>query len=313
MKFKFYYLVLFTVFKFNAQKLKIVNSLTGLPVPYATIIFKNNSKPIFADYSNELGFATIQEKVVFDTICISSIGYEKSIIPKSGLSSTILLLTPIIITLKEVVIKKGKCPILLGEFDRKIKRYLTLKVQNQITYFFENTKIDTCYLQTFLFKSKKVKTKTAIRVHLYTKKIDTLAYKVIENGVKKTLFFTTLIPNDEIENQEIIIHLEPNQKGIITIDLKKYDIQMPKEGLFVGIECLAYFDRNNKQIDQVDFPTEIEAHLTQKNNYCVKHKLHDIGWNNENDRVKRDFQLVFRNSDPSKSLFAPTVGLIISE
>lgn len=215
--------------------------------------------------------------------------------------------------LDEVVIANKKIidTLLLGDFDEKRKGTLPLHIQNEVALFFENNFEEEVALQTFLFKVWRIKYKTAIRLRLYKKRIFKSYHFLPDDPKKLRYYFDTIIPGDDLLGENIIIYLDPQKKEIIELDLSQYNIKIPKEGVFVSLECLGYFDEDNNPIVlNKNKLSEIEMHTTKKDNYCavwttgiVKH------WVNQNQHLKIDYEYALKTEIPKSVLKEPTFGL----
>jgi len=214
--------------------------------------------------------------------------------------------------LKEIVISNVKEDILLGELNAKSKKGYTIGSKSRHAYYFENNVgIDGVFLKTVLFKVQKVKHKTEMRIRLY-KKLDYMQDMYTETG--ETTSYASFIPGELIETRNITVNIEPGCKGLVEVDLSKYNIVMPPEGLFVSLEGVAYYDSEGRVMTGLK-PKEltwIDFHPTVTDNYCqwlTTQGTDSWFWVNINERIKYDFEAVFKKK-PSKSILtAPSIGL----
>lgn len=212
--------------------------------------------------------------------------------------------------LNEVVISEMK-EILLGELDAQSKKGMNIAKGSKHAYFFENTVgSEGVFLKTMLFKVQKVKYKTEARIYLY-KKHDYMQELYVDSG---TISYPSFIPGDKIETKEIVVYLEPGQKGVIEVDLSKYDIAMPAEGLFVSLEGVGYSDTKGNEITGLK-PKEmtwIDFHPTTSDSYCglaMTQGSEKTFWINNNKWIKADFKYAFKKEPSKKILTAPNFGL----
>ena len=108
-------LILFCTFFFKIClysqdiKGKIINSQTKVPLPFSTIITKNDN--LSGEYANENGEFIIKQKLEKDTLLISCIGYlnkEISIIEYLQSKNKIIELTPSVNLLPTIIAKNTR-------------------------------------------------------------------------------------------------------------------------------------------------------------------------------------------------------------
>lgn len=213
-----------------------------------------------------------------------------------------MLLTRVTHEINEVVVT-GRPPIIIGEINAKKSRFLTLSSEHIASAFFENTTGKELGLKSFLFKINEVKYKTAVRIRMLSRH-DYVQDIYVEN---ETISYPSFIPADDLVRENIIVYIEPGQKGIIEVELSEYNIELPKEGAFMAIECLGYYD-NGRIVDSVDKPTKLEMHVSATDNYCLRLNFKDM-WININKWMKGDFKYAIKEEPPRKIFVAPTFGL----
>lgn len=206
--------------------------------------------------------------------------------------------------LDEIVISNMTEEAALGEPDEKSKKTQVLSPDIKAAYYFENTVGERTYLKTVMFKVGKVKHKTEVHIRLY-KKQDYEQGIYADGKVKEAV---TVMPGKQIDADDIVVYLEPGQKGVVEVSLLEYDIEMPKDGLFVSVEGAGYYDADGKKLQNLKVKelTWLEFHNTKSDNFCVWAK--DRGWDNINRRIKNDFES-FKKEVPKKILKAPNYGL----
>jgi hypothetical protein len=212
--------------------------------------------------------------------------------------------------LNEVLVPDTK-EILLGELDAKSKKGMNIAKGSKHAYYFENTVgSEGIFLKSMLFKVQKVKYRTEVRIYLY-KKHDYMQDIYVASG---TISYPSFIPGDKIETKEIVVYLEPGQKGVIEVDLSKYDIAMSAEGLFVSLEGVGYSDAEGNEMTGLK-PNEmtwIDFHPTTGDNYCglaMTQGSEKTFWINNNKWTKTDFKYAFKKEPSKKILTAPNFGL----
>jgi hypothetical protein len=295
----------------NAQNLKVLDAITLQPVSFASVLQIEKGKLIYASYADEDGRVNLKKHTAFDTVIFSCVGYRNKKLKKENIYSGSLVLSPIDIMLEEVVVSRHsqQKDTLIGEFSNKFKKQLSLNKENQFSVFFENTFEGKTILNSFLLKVSQITYKTAIRIHFYNKLDYKQEFVIPGDSSNKLYFYNSYIPNDDFLQDNIIVYLEPKKNGVIEVDVKGYNIMMPANGVFVAIECLAYYDEKGMQLLTVDKPTTIEAHYTLADNYCIRYGLLNNSWININKRIKTDYQFVFKREAGKKFFIAPTFGL----
>lgn len=204
----------------NAQsKVTILDLLSKKPVSYATVKFYSNGEIIGGEYCDEEGTIIIpKHKKNIDRVALSCIGYENAFFNLSSDSSNVFLLIPLENILAEVVITQKK-PIPLASYSKlKKSTYRLSRFQTEVV-FIPNSQLLQGVLKTFSFKlSKKVKVDQNVRVHVYA---------------KSDLKFE---PGVSLLKENVIKKLPKGTNGVIEFDLIEYQITLPNEGLFIGLE-----------------------------------------------------------------------------
>ncbi|GGB69466.1 hypothetical protein GCM10007424_06800 [Flavobacterium suaedae] len=271
-----------------------------------------DDKHFYADYCNEEGVITIEENRSFDAVTFSCVGYKDKTITKEKLKKSVVYLTPESYQLDEVVITNKKVidTLLLGELKEKKKGVLPLYIQNEVAVFFKNDFERDVALKTFLFKTWRIKYKTAIRLRLYKKRIFKTYHLSPNDPEKKKNYYNTVIPGEDLLGENIIIYLDPQKKEIIEVDFSQYNIPIPKGGVFISVECLGYYDENGNAINpDKNKLSELEMHTTTVDNYCIKYTNITRFWVNENQHYKIDYKYINNKEAPRNVLRSPTFGL----
>lgn len=209
----------------------------------------------------------------------------------------------------EVLVAKND-GFLLGELDVKSKKSRPV---GKDAYYFENSIPGKFFLLwSFSFKVEQVKYKTKLQVHLYKKK-DFVQEVYTDEG---TVTYPSFVPGDEIETKDIIVYVDPGQKGLVEVDLSSFGIVIPLDGVFVSLELVNYLDENGVAIQRPKFKrnelTTIEFHPSITDNYCGRAGIYGTDtefWINSNKSLKADFKYSFKKEVPQKMLVAPNFGL----
>jgi hypothetical protein len=167
-----------------------------------------------------------------DSIIISCIGY-KSRLMKPGLGNqypdTIRLLISVT-TLKEVAVHSTKSKgVILGDLKEKYNTHRTLQPEQEMVQFIPNDKKikGTITEVEYVLNDELHGIEMPFKVSLYLK----------SNG--------SIFPGEELTKDSIIIY-NPEKKRTVTVDISKYNIQFPKDGVIVTFETLspAYYKKD---------------------------------------------------------------------
>lgn len=216
--------------------------------------------------------------------------------------------------LNEIEVSNRDSEIVLGELDIKSKKGMAIAADGKIACYFKNTVGDDVLIKSMLFKVQKVKYRTEAHIRLY-KKHDYMQDLYSQDGA--TVSYASFIPGEQIVTEEIVVFIEPGQKGVVEVDLTKYAIEMPAEGLFVSMEGTGYFDAEGRELKGLD-PKEmtwVDFHPTATDNYCewsATQGTQSRFWSNINKRIKKDFEIVFKKEPSKKILRAPNFGLKVA-
>lgn len=216
----------------------------------------------------------------------------------------------------EIVLNKHG-DVLLGELDARSKKGRALDANSKIAYYFENASVEyQGQLKTLYFKVQKVKYKSEAHIRLYTRK--DYVQKTYPPGSDMGNSFNSFIPGDMIPTDDIVVVLQPGQKGTIEVDLSGYGIVMPSDGLFVSLESVVYFDEKGNKATGLKprDKTWVDFHPTTTDNFCAwinPQGTDSWFWVNSNKLIKNDFKTVFKKEPTKKILTAPNFGLKISQ
>ena len=165
---------------------------------------------------------------------VSCIGYTNLDISKEMIQNDTLLLKPAVYHLKEVLVKASKKidRETLGYANSKIKSLLSAIKGMEICTYIENPYHEVKTIHSVLFKIRNPnKTKLGFRLHLY--ELDTIKKK----------------PSKDLLDQNIIITIENKGKNVIEYDVSAYNLELPSNGAFIGIEWLGELNDINNFVD----------------------------------------------------------------
>jgi|GEM_PF-1862351 len=277
-----------------SQNVAVVGASSNDPVSFASVAYYKKGMFIVADYADNKGKFSLNGRD-FDALEISCIGFETKKIDKADVAEKIFL-KEASIDLKEVVITSNQTiDIGYSKIKRKkIKAGLGIGEFIQIAAFIENPFKTPVVIKSFSFNVVKVTGRPAYRLHLYRKQQ--------EKNIRGED-----IPGEDILVRDLVYFLKENTKGLVEIDLSEEGIEMPPEGLYMGLEGVGPYDENGKEEDNGFIP---EMFQTFEPIHCYNYDFpqRSIGWVNNNQRLVSDEKAM--NINVSKKCFiAPSYGL----
>ena len=208
----------------HAETFTVLDSATKQPVPFATVLLKSDTNIVYGNYCGRDGKIDIDFEKSFDNAEISCVGYQNRIIDKASLTNTILL-NKDIIDLDEVVINKTIRNFnLWGYTNFKMDFIVGLGKGMEEVVFIDNAARTPLLVKSFMFRIEKAKSKIAVRVHFYKK---------IANKME---------PDEEMLTEDLVTYIEPKTKGAVEVDVSGFNVYLPAEGAFIGIEALGKVD-----------------------------------------------------------------------
>jgi len=195
----------------------VLDSISGKPIAYAAVLYENSRIGV---NTNENGNFILPLKDSLNIIHVSNLGYFDKKISKS--SNLIINLAPKTYELNEVIVtdKKGNEEIIIGEINKPKTGYSnggTSHIWAKL-FKFEDEFYEFKYIKNISFMTKSRVKDSKIKIRIFT--IDSLGE--IENN---------------LVNEDIIITCKKG-KHIQMIDVSKYNILFPEEGLMIGFENL---------------------------------------------------------------------------
>ncbi len=205
---------------------KVFDSKTKEPIPYVNLSFLNTLKGTSTDEKGHF-FLDIPENLLKNKVHISSLGYKDSIITAQQLfDSRIFNMVEESFELDEVVISES-----LGDSDvlNPINSYsLTSGFSSSSTpwvlaLYFPNIGVNKKYIEkvtVFFQKDPKFNQRSSkFRLRIYD--VDHL----------------TKEPNKDVVRKSLVLESEV-EKDYVSLDLSSLNIEIPKEGIYVGLEWL---------------------------------------------------------------------------
>lgn len=318
--------LLFTFFTFcsliafSQEKVQIIDSQTKKPIGFATITFGDG----LGSYTNENGEFIFEKKQNFS---VSMLGYKTLSVSETEFKNSIELdIEPFLIDEIVVSNKKEKQKISKQKPYWRNSTWLdsyTPQIGNEIAVLIPNEKnqdmtlskitipVATNPMRIFDKNKNPLKSRddfphTIIRIQFYKN----------ENNSPKELLYS----------DRIIANVHNSKEKFKEIDLENYGIDIPENGLFVGIEFIGFSDENQKylfvpnfrNVEQDGKKIKVAQHLnicipidekSKKQNTFVRYS----DWNKNGEKMK---WLVFTeaaflklNEDRQKRKGAANVGL----
>ena len=246
------FLLLFFVLCASAsysQTTYIVDAISNTPVSFATISF-GDGRGTFAGDRGEFSFPKEKYKDI-DTLYISAIGYEHRAFATNNLPKKIKL-APEESLLKEVILTAEK----KGKFKKKKLKQTT------------HTDYHSCWLPTvesevavFFERQEGKSTKIAgLKIPINSEK---------EYRKKGNLKFSTLfriqfyrnnngLPGKAMIHDDIIFIVNEQSDELYELDINKYQIFIPKDGIYASLQVLGYTDTDGKLLQTKKY-NEIET------------------------------------------------------
>jgi hypothetical protein len=236
--------------KINCQQVIVKDSISKMHIPYVAITFGHDN----GFYSNSEGMFELND-VIGDTLTLYSIGYKKKTILKKDITANTINLVEDELILEEVVI------------SNKPKKFKTEKVKpERHNDFLDSHRLIigdelAVYIPNHL-DSKDIEIKSLL-IPIVNKTISFDKDMVGKKQRVKKLPFSALYkvcfykndsgkPGGKIEHKNITVILD-EKSTLVELDVEKYNIELPLEGIFVSIINLGKVDENNKLISETPF------------------------------------------------------------
>ena len=281
------------LFKFNYSQnlaITVIDSITKNPIPYTNILFNDGT----GTYSNYQGIFFIKKDI--NTFKISNIAYfdKKAKVP---LKDTIISLRPHNYEIQEIIVKPLLKKINLGYNKYKSEFTYSGLSGDEIAVFIPNNTEHACQIQDLfiVFDTRKVVKKglgidftSVFKLNFYSSK----DYK----------------PDTLLLKKEIIVKTNTIHTKKYAIDLSKYEILMPYNGIFVSIEWVGILSPTNELRTDYKNRTEpfVSTTFKQTNSKVyARNKFKSMKWN-----------LVDKNNRFSKLLkkenyYTPCIGVSV--
>lgn len=211
-------ILLLLISQFISAQVKgvVMDSISKKPIPYVNIWVQNEN---IGTTSEENGTFIINATESNKNLIFSALGFEKKIV--KAVNASAVKLNPIAYQLEEVVLSRRK----------QTKELEIGKIPDAIFEAFDNgPRIDVKF---FPYLTSYSRTK-------YIKKVLLLTDNRIESATIKIHFYSVDangFPAEELLKKDFVVSV---QKGVLKtrFDVSDFNLKMPKNGLFVGVEKL---------------------------------------------------------------------------
>lgn len=213
---------------------RLLDAKTKVPVVYANISFLKTSKGV-SSIENGTFAMSINQKYLNGNVHISCLNYKDTIVKAATLNATTLLMQPKLNQLEEAVLTKRVNRVFLQDkVKKKVHGVHSAGMRMMAKYFPFDRKNKYCnYLsKVTLYFSKRHNKKSKFRVRVFNR--DAI----------------TGLPKEDLLNVNLPITISEGQLRT-EVDLSNFDIEMPKNGVFIAFEKLfiPFNEYGKKQVD----------------------------------------------------------------
>jgi hypothetical protein len=190
-------------------------------LPFVTIAVQGTTRGTITD---EQGHFTLETNAD-DSVIFSSVGFIKIIVPSKQVGDTTYLDEESKL-LNEVVVSSTKRMKKIDIGNLKDKTVVATGGANQYAKLFANEVGSEGVLESLVLNFQPEAKKygrymTSIMIHVY------------QNAKG--------LPGADVLLEKVIVPIKENQK-VVSVELSKYGIVFPAEGLFVGLDFIGYYD-----------------------------------------------------------------------
>jgi hypothetical protein len=214
-----YFRILFLLSCLNifGQSAIVLDEENKLPIAYVNIWNKSSKRGVSTEENGT--FSTIKLKIN-DTLLFTAIGFETKEIHWTANSDTIFL-TPKMELLNEVVVRPKK---------KLTFQLLKIRKANHSVHFWEHNEI--------LIIAKHIPYQNQYENTPFLKEVTISTFTLEKDNIVKIYFYTVdenNQPKEYLLNENVTVRPKKGS-GLTKIDVSKYAIEIPKNGLFIGVE-----------------------------------------------------------------------------
>ena len=220
MRIVFTFVLLFPFFLFSQTSGLIVDKSSGKGVAYVNIWVENENIGTTSDVN---GNFTINEKLIGKYLILSAVGYEKERI-EIGSNNLKVELKQKVYEIEELVVnpQANSEKVVLGTFDEK-----------EINHYFACDNNPWLVAKLIKFEEQFETAPFINKLTLFTKS----EIKSCVFGLRFLSVDSTGAPGKEILNELVLVKAKKGKQKL-KVDLSKYYIEVPENGLFIAVEWL---------------------------------------------------------------------------
>lgn len=232
---------------------------TSEVLPYVSIAVKNTSRGTISDLK---GSFSIGAKAS-DSILVSSVGYQKLTIAAGTIPDT-LYLEEEISFLTEISISSTKRSKKINIGNLKEKTILATGGANQYAKLFPNQMGSDGILESITLSFQPEAKK-------YGRYMTAIMVRVYEN--------TNGLPGGDLLFQNVIVPIKENQNQV-SVDLSKFNISFPSQGLFIGFDFVGYYDGSEvfTPYSKLNTPANLRVEFAKNNDADTFSRFFGTKW-----------------------------------
>lgn len=286
------WLLFFITYTFSGQIKGVVkDSISGQPIPFVNIWVENEEIGTTSDFD---GSFSLMEKNSNKNLVFTALGFEKKIVKATNAKEVFLKAS--LIELDEVVLlnKKETKEIEIGD-SKKI---------NHIHFSGDKPWI---YGKLFEFKKEYENTPFIKNIIFYTycgKKEAKLKIRIFE--------LNDSIPSKDLLIEDIIVSVKKGNKKN-KLDLSKYNLTIPKNGVVVGLEWLIIDENKNETIHENKKTNKTITMISYEPSLVVNYYETEIGYKFSGGNWIKIKKSASNNGKPwDNKVMCPAINLILS-
>lgn len=222
----------------------VKDSISGKPIPYVNIWDENENIGTTSEENGTFSLNGIREK----NIVFSAFGYEKRTIKADQTSN--VFLKPKVFELNEVIIEK-----------RKATKETTIGDYKGVNL---NTGVTNIGQENVHVWSKFIRFNEKIKEHPFIKSIEFVTRANLKNVLLRIRVFNVDqegIPTEDEVQDDVLVPIKKGKKNNI-VDLTKYNIKIPKEGILIGFEYLKLEQNKREYVYTTNEDKQIHETIT---------------------------------------------------
>ena len=281
------FLVLISFSAFSQIKGTVIDEF-GNPIPYVNIWVDGES---IGTTSNEDG-SFIINSTKNKVLVFSAVGFETKRTTLNNGDKIILVSK--IHKLNEVVIGKLKFTknVEIGEAKKKRSRFFSGDEPwiYAKRFQFEESFVETPFIKSIIFFTDSEKRAAKIKIRLFE--------------------FDNSIPTDDLLNEDIVVSVNKGMSKNV-IDVSKYKLKIPKNGVVVGLEWLI-IDKNKFKIDNLGTDDE-KFRYSYAPSLIINYSDEENAFSYRNGAWEKAKKYDLKTNDPwNNKILTPAINLIIT-